>query len=320
MGQIPECKIQPASPFLISAVDYCGPFLIKGNIRGNVKVKTYIAVFTCMTTRAIHLELAADQSSESFLNVLHRFVSRRGLPNKLLSDNATTFHGANNQMKEMFKTWQQSSHIEHIRKFCEARQINWEMIPPRAPHMGGAWESAVKLVKTHLYKVFGDALLSFEELATIVSRIEGVLNSRPITAIHDDHTDYMALTPGHFIIGRPLNEIVEPDLCDLKLNQLSRFQYLTRLKQEFWKRWSSQYLQQLQQRNKWHSVINVQLGQIVIIMEDNIPSSQWILGKIIKLHTGADGITRVVKLKTKSGELVRPLVKLCLLPIQDNTY
>lgn len=318
MGDLPEVRLQPSFPFQKSAVDYCGPFTLKANPRGTIKSKGYVSVFQCLATRAIHLELAGDMTSDCFLNCLYRFVGRRGEVSDLYSDNGTNFKGAHNKLNDLHRLFEAQEFNMELGNWCEVKQVNWHFIPATCPHMGGTWESAVKLTKTLLVKFLSDAYLSYEEFSTVLCRIESILNSRPITKLTDDETDLNALTPGHLIIGRPLNELIEPDIGELNIGRLSRFQYLTKLKQDFWKRWTQDYLHQLQMRYKWHDKVKVRVGQIVIVKEDNIPSFNWILGRITELHSGSDNITRVVTLRTKKGEMRRHLAKLCYLPIKDN--
>lgn len=318
MGDLPEMRLKPTFPFQVSTVDYCGHFWLKANPRGTIKTKGFVSVFQCATTRAIHLELAGDLSSDSFINCLYRFVGRRGAISDLYSDNGTNFKGAERKLNELYEMFQDQEESDKVRNWCERKQIQWHFIPPQCPHMGGTWEASVKLTKTLLVKYLTDAYLSYEEFNTVLCRIESVLNSRPITKLSDDETDLNALTPGHLIIGRPLNELVEPDITHLQMNRLSRFQYLTRLKQDFWKQWTHDYLHQLQMRYKWHDKIQVKVGQMVIIKDDNLPSFEWLLGRIIELHPGSDSIVRVVTVRTKNGNTKRHLAKLCYLPIEDN--
>lgn len=315
MGQLPEVRIKASAPFMHSGVDYAGPITLK--VSRNVSKKSYIAVFTCMATRSVHLELAGDLSSESFMNALYRFIGRRGVCKTMHSDNGTNFVGAVRKLKELKELLNDELHRKKIEKFCESKEIEWKFIPPGAPHMGGTWESMVKSVKTLLVHFLGKELLYFEEMSTILVQIEAVLNSRPLTVLTEDPNDLTALTPGHFLIGRPLTELAEPDLTDLNINRLTRFQYLSRLKQEFWQRWSKDYLNQLQMRFKWHYKVDVRLGQVVVIVEDNVPATQWPMGRITKLHPGKDNIVRVVTIQTKNGELKRPLTKVCFLPIDS---
>lgn len=318
MGDLPGARVQPSFPFMKTGVDYCGHFWLKANPRGTVKTKGYICVFRCMVTGGIHLELVSDMSTEGFMNALYRFVGRRGEVAEIFSDNGTNFKGAVHVLNGLYKMLIDKRTQVKLAEWCEAKYVDWHFIPPRSPHMGGTWESAVKLTKGLLVKIMGNSLLSYEEFSTVLCRIESILNSRPITKLNDDPTDLNALTPGHLIIGRPLNELVEPELFDSNIKNSARFEYLVKLKQEFWKRWTSDYLNQLQMRFKWHTKVKVSLGQMVIVKDENSPSNQWLLGRIIKLHPGNDQVIRVVTVLTKLGEYVRPLVKLCFLPISDN--
>jgi hypothetical protein len=200
---------------------------------------------------------------------------------------------------------------------CATREINFHTIPPRAPHFGGIWEAAVKSFKYHLRRIVGPTPLYFEEMVTVLTRIEAILNSRPLTPLSSDPEDVNALTPGHFLVGRPLVAVVEPNLLDVSINRLSRWQLLQRLSQHLWQRWSGEYLTILQKRTGPAKVIKVDLGLLVIVKEDNQPPSNWLLGRVIKLHPGRDNITRVVSIKTQHGVLVRPIVKLAILPIDS---
>lgn len=129
-------------------------------------------------------------------------------------------------------------------------QINWHFNPPSAPHFGGLWKAGIKSVKTHLSRIIGKHVLSYEEFYTLLTLVESVLNSRPLMPITSDIDDIQALTPGHFLTTEPLVSIPYPDLTDLPLSRLSRWQLLQRLHHDFWKRYSQEYLHTLQQRSK----------------------------------------------------------------------
>jgi hypothetical protein len=307
MGNLPEPRVTPSRPFTHTGIDYAGPILIKdGFKRTNIKIKCYIAIFICLSTRAVHIQLVCDCTSATFLNALKRFMSRRGNVSNLYSDNATNFVGANRELAKLFKTNDFQTNI--INSLAD-QQINWHFIPPRAPHMGGLWEAAVKSTKFHVKRVIGETLLNYEELYTLLSLIEACLNSRPITPLSSDPSDLKALTPGHFLIGDALTAPPEPDVSDLPGNRLSRYQLLEKMRQHFWK---EEYLHQLQQRTKWNTITQQpQVDSLVLLREDNIPALQWILGRITTLHPGTDGFTRVVTVKTVRGVVKRPVTKVC---------
>lgn len=173
------------------------------------------------------------------------------------------------------------------------------------------WEAAVKSVKHHLRRVLGDARLTYEEFNTVLCQVEAQVNSRPLSPLTEDSSDLEFLTPGHFLIGKALTAAPDPSLVHIKENRLSRWQYLQRLQQGFWEKWSLEYLSAIQKRFKWkYPQVDMKLGTLVIIKEDNVAPTQWRRGRVINLHTGKDGKTRVVTLRTSTGEITRPIVKL----------
>ncbi|XP_036143579.1 uncharacterized protein LOC118645869 [Monomorium pharaonis] len=142
----------------------------------------------------------------------------------------------------------------------------WEFNPPATPHMGGKWEAVVKSTKYHLRRTIGETQLTFEELTTLLSQIEAILNSRPLEPLSDDPDDVSALTPGHFLIGNPLTTIPEPSLDDLAVSRLSRWQFIQQRVQQFWSQWSAHYLQRQQSIFKWHHKNNdINIGSLVLI-------------------------------------------------------
>ncbi|CAK1598015.1 unnamed protein product [Parnassius mnemosyne] len=314
MGSLPAVRCNPARPFLHSGVDYAGPISIRTTKgRGHRSYKGYICLFVCMVTRALHLEAVSDMSTQAFLAAFRRFVSRRGHCAKLWSDNGTTFVGASRELEQL--TAIQSSIAEHL----ETNGTEWHFIPPHSPNFGGLWEAGVKSTKFHLKRVIGEATLTFEELTTLLSQIEACLNSRPMSTINvDDPGEPLPLTPGHFLIGEPLLNVPDTDYTNTNISYLSRWQLIQRILQSFWKRWSQEYLVTLMHRYKWSSqVAEPRVGDIVLVKEDDLPPSRWLLGRIIEKHPGDDNITRVVTLRTKSSTIKRPTSKLCILPVSQ---
>ncbi|GBO03254.1 hypothetical protein AVEN_74550-1, partial [Araneus ventricosus] len=184
-----------------------------------------------------------------------------------------------------------------------------------SPHFGGLWESVVKSFKFHLKRVIGTASVTFEELATITSQLEACLNSRPLSGISNDPNDLSALTPGHFLIGKSLTAIPQVPIPD-DLHLCDRWRMIQRMIQHFWNRWSNEYLTKLQSRPKWRTLQpDIKVGDLVLIKHENLAPLQWRLGRIVKTFPGGDNRVRVVELKTESGKLLRPISKLCKLPI-----
>lgn len=198
--------------------------------------------------------------------------------------------------------------------------VEWNFITPAAPHHGGLWEAAVKSPKKHLVRVVGKEKLLYTQLMTLLIRIEACLNSRPIVAIHDDPDSGTALTPGDFLIGRPLVSRAHPQVDrDVPDNRLQYYQRLQRMMQHFWNRWSREYLSELQTRTKWKSPQeNVKVGDVVILMEDNLPPNSWRIGRVAATHPGPDSLVRsatmdVIMPGGGRHQMKRPIQKLCRL-------
>ncbi|GFS50019.1 integrase catalytic domain-containing protein [Trichonephila clavipes] len=246
---------------------------------------------------AVHLDIVTDLTSNAFIATLKRFIFRRGKCAKLYSDNATNFVGANIELKKMFNLVCKPD--EALASYMASEGIDWKFLPPRAPNFGGLWEAGVKSFKFYLKRVVGNIRLTYEEFLTVIIQIEGMLNSRPLVPLSSDLEDLNVLTPSHFLIGRSITSIVEPDLTNLNENRLDNWQKITKIIQLIWKRWSVDYLNSLQQRNKWHfEKKNAKIGDMVIIKEDNLPSCQWSLGRINNIYPEKDSKVRVVEVKT----------------------
>ncbi|GBL79157.1 hypothetical protein AVEN_92401-1 [Araneus ventricosus] len=182
---------------------------------------------------------------------------------------------------------------DKLTNYLTTESINWKFIPPRSPNFGGLWESGVKSFKYHLKRAVGSVKLTFEEFLTLTAEIEGILNSRPIVPLSTDPHDYTALTPGHFLIGRPITSIAEPQLIEKSDNYLSRWQKITKLLQQVWKNWKRDYLNNLHLRNKWQfAKNNVSPNDMVILKESDLPPYKWRLGRIQEIIKGSDGYLR----------------------------
>lgn len=313
MGELPTDRVVASRPFIVSGLDYAGPFYVKNQGGRKYKLtKAYICLFICFATKAIHLELVSDLSTNLFLAALRRFFSRRGKCRTIYSDNATNFVGANAQLQHFFK----SKGIE-IENNLAQEGITWKFIPPRAPHFGGLWERAVKSVKHHLRRVLGDSKLTFEEFTTLLTQIEACLNSRPIHPLSDDPNDPLPLTPAHFLVGEPLSSVPEPSYLEVKENLLDKYQAIQKKLQHFWIRWSREYITELQTRSKWRVTFQEQLipGALVLVKENDLPPLKWLMGRVTGVFPGADGIVRTASIKTLNGLYQRPVAKLCVLPM-----
>ncbi|XP_055614898.1 uncharacterized protein LOC129761208 [Toxorhynchites rutilus septentrionalis] len=315
VGQLPKTRTIPSRPFSITGVDYCGPIYLKPTHRRAASRKAYIAVFVCFSTKAVHLELVCDLTTEAFIAALRRFVARRGLPMEVHSDNGTNFVGAKNILNELYNTMNSKKHLDTVTHECSSRGITWNFIPPRTPNFGGLWEAAVKTAKTSLTKTIGTTQLSFEDFSTVLTQIEANMNSRPLTPLSEDPGEYDVLTPSHFLIGTPLNSMPDPDYSHTPINRLRHYQQLQKLIQDHWIRWRKEYLSELNNQRKRTSLpIDIRVGQMILVQDENKPSIAWPLGRIESTHPGEDGVVRVVTIKTANGSYKRPVSKIFPLP------
>ena len=235
MGQLPAPRVNPALAFIHCVVDYAGPFLLKrGNPRKPTLEKGYLAVFVCLTTKAIHLEVVSSASTGALLATLKRFVSRRGQPRHLYSDHGSNFVGARNELSDLYTFLSLPTTEQAVAQCLLQRHITWHHIPEKAPHFGGLWESAVKSAKHCIKRTVGATKFNFEELTTISCQVEAHLNSRPYLAQDSQDPDgEMPLTRGHFLIGRPLEAYPEePQEPDLTLTK--RWDLCKAIVQQFW--------------------------------------------------------------------------------------
>lgn len=314
MADLPPDRVTPSRPFLHSGVDMAGPLYIKSQIhasRSSRLGKAYICMFVCMSTKAVHIELTSDLSTESFKGALDRFVARRGLCLRIYSDRGGNFVGAASDQKEIAEFLKNSA--PQITDFLSSKEIEYHFNPAKAPWMGGLWESAIKCAKRHLFKITANKSLTYEEMLTFLTRVEATLNSRPLCPCDDENTPY--LSPGHFLVGGPLTCPVEYDFTQENENVLRRWALVQRASQEFWNRWSREYLNTLLQRKKWTSPrAPLIVGEPVFIRSEETRPLEWPLGRVKQLFVGSDGVARSAEVQTRLGNVVRPVANLVPLP------
>ena len=316
MGQLPADRTLPSPPFQTTGMDFAGPFTIKqGYTRRPVHLKAHVCIFICFSTRAVHLEVISEETTEAFLAGMDRFVARRGRPHTIWSDNGSNFTGAKNQLNKLYQLLKTKEVNCSIHQHLLRNRIEWKNIPARSPNFGGLWEAAVKSMKYHLRRVMGELVLSFEELTTVVCQVEACLNSRPILAMTSHNEDGIStLTSGHFLMMRPPTAYPS-DPSPLEEPRLAtKWRRCQCLVQHFWSRWHREYLQTLQSRTKWTKTQpNLQEGDIVVLKEDKLFSCHWPIAKILKTFPGSDGLVRVALIKTSTSTFKRPVCKLALL-------
>ena len=315
-SELPIERMSPMQPaFYCTSVDYFGPLEVR--LTRNTTVKRYGALFACMTTRCVHLEVAESLSTPDFLQALHKMMARRGQPRLIYSDNGTNFVGAVSELKSLVKDLNRSEELKNrLARIGEG--ITWKFQPPASPHWGGVHESLVKSVKKALYRTLdpkGKTKRSNPtdlQLAALFADVERFVNSRPITYVSNDPDDVETLTPFHFWVQRrspviPLGDYSRPNFQD-------RFKQIQHLANVVWQQWIKLYLPSLISRKKWKTEEkNLEVNDVVLIGEAGPLCGEWKLGRIIETYPGKDGGVRAAKVKTSQGVYTRPVTKLCLL-------
>ena len=279
----------------------CRPFLCQTWIHPQT-VKAYVCAFVSLTVKAICLELVSDLTTGAFIATLQHFIAHCGKPSLIWSDHGMNFVGAVYKMKELSDFQESQKMQEIISRFCSSPNISWKFIPECAPNFSGLWEAVVKSMKTHLRCVVADTKLTFEELSTIIAQVEACLNRQPLVPTSPDDDGLEVLTPGHFIISKPLESLPDPAFSYRNSSLLHRWHLCQSLVRHFWKRWSTEYISTLRRYTKWHHTTWIfQIGDIVLLQENNLIATKWPLGKVVKIFPGSDNLTRIVNVKTQTG-------------------
>ena len=277
MADLPEERLIPEKPsFTYVGVDFFGPLQVK---QRRSHIKRYGCLFTCLTSRAVHIEIAHSLSTDSMINALRRFISLRGSPEIVRSDRGTNFVRGNKELNEAMEEWNQSM----IHKFCTQRKIQWTFNPPSASHQGGVWERMIRSVRSVLRSVLGEQIVTDEILLTVMAEVVNILNSRPLTRNSDNPLDDEPLTPNHLLHLRPITAL-PPGLFNEEDHNIKRSwrqaQYLSNI---FWRRWIREYIPTLLKRKKWNMPRkNLKVGDLVLLADENFPRGQWPLGLIIE--------------------------------------
>lgn len=318
MSNLPSSRLATDRCFRNIGVDFAGPITIraKHDIRNPKLAKGYICVFVCLATRAVHLEVVEDLTTAAFLDAYNRLVARRGAVQNCYSDNGRNFVGAAKELRAVFDICQNSITQEKI----QALGTKWHFITPLSPHQGGIWEAAVREMKRHLLKITKNQIFPLPSLMTLVTQIEAIMNSRPIAPLSDDPADLVPITPAHFLIGEALIQPYHAPVQQVPDNRLKIRERIQKYVQQFWDRFTVDYIRNLQQRYKWNTQsINLKVNDMVIIKAEYTPPTLWQLGRIVAVHPGADGLIRNVTILTETGHLQRSIQTLCKLPTEEET-
>lgn len=310
MAPLPEARVsEHLHAFTHTGMDYFGPLYVTV---GRHREKRWGVIFTCMASRAVHLEIAYSLTTDSAIMAIRRFLCRRGPVRHIYCDNGTNLRGASVEMR----TAVESIDDDKVREDLLRKMIEFHFIPPAAPHMGGSWERLIRSVKNNLDVILKEQFPTDEVLQTLFTEIEGILNNRPLTHVSVDPDDQTALTPNHLLLGGALDNTQPGEFTDRDMILRKAWRKSQRLADMFWKRWSREYLPQLAKRSKWHDQgRQLQVGDVVLVTDENGPRNQWPLAIVIEVRPGKDGKIRTVVVQTTKGKYCRPVTKIVPLDV-----
>ncbi|XP_055590061.1 uncharacterized protein LOC129742214 [Uranotaenia lowii] len=312
MADLPKGRLSAfTKPFTHTGIDYFGPIEVAVGRRVE---KRWGVLLTCLTIRAVHLELACSLNTSSCIMAIRNFIARRGYPAVFYSDRGTNFIGANRELREAMQSVAQHDLAQEF----ITTETSWKFNVPGSPHMGGSWERLVQSVKRVLAEMKVARRPTDEELRNALTEIEGILNSRPLTHVAVDHESEPALTPNHFLLGtsngvKPLTALTD-DLITLRRGWITS----QVIANQFWKRWLKSYLPEITRRSKWFNEAKpIEVGDIVVIVDPELPRNCWPKGRVINT-SASKGQVRSATVKTTKGIYNKPAVKLAVLDIGSN--
>lgn len=325
MADLPVDRVSgDLPPFSSTGTDYFGPFFVSRG-RGLAVEKRYGVVFTCLASRAIHIEISHSLDTDSFINALRRFVARRGPVKLIRSDNGTNLVCGSKELKDSIAQWNTSK----IEDSFKVQSIEWIFQPPNASHFGGVFEREIRTIR----KVLGSLMREFsnqvkitdEVLQTLMCEVENILNCRPLTFVSTDPEDLEALTPNH-LLRLNSSELLPPGVFQKEENYARRrwrqVQYFADL---FWTRWRKAYIPLLIERQKWTKARRShQVGDLVLVVDQLLPRNLWCTGRIVATKKDSKGYVRSASIKVSRCKhdgllkfnhavLERPIDKLILI-------
>ena len=301
ISPLPIERIKPSPAFNTVGVDYFGPFSTKGEVQKRVRGKSYGVIITCFSSRAVYVDVAHDATTDGFLQVLRRFASLRGWPAQFYSDNGTQLVGASNEMKRIVRdlAWGE------IKKFGRPFHSEWKFSPPDGPWYNGATESLVKSVKRALSAAIGETVLQFSELQTAMFEAAELVNERPIGAHPDTPEQGVYLCPNDLLLGRASSKVPQGPFLE-RTSAKHRFDFLQKVVQAFWTRWTREVFPNLVVQPKWHvEQRNVKTGDVVLVQDANLVRGNWKMAVVENAIISEDGKVRRVEISYNTPEGTR---------------
>ncbi|XP_055623761.1 uncharacterized protein LOC129767164 [Toxorhynchites rutilus septentrionalis] len=318
MADLPAARLAAFTrPFSFIGIDYFGPMLV---VVGRRPEKRWGVLITCLTIRAVHIEIAHSLSANSCILALRNFMARRGVPIQILSDRGTNFTAASKEIKatynELEVALKKMDQAEVIREITSP-ETEWKFLPPASPHMGGSWERLIQSVKRNLTAMKPGRNPTDETLRNMLTEVENVINSRPLTYVPIEDPEAPVLTPNHFLLGSS-SGLKPATIFDDSAVVLRRSWCISQVETNiFWKRWVRDYLPDLTKRTKWFDEVKpIEVNDIVVVVDPGLPRNCWPKGRVISVNKSKDGQVRSAAVQTQAGIYERPATKLAILEVR----
>ena len=324
MAPLPDSRLKVAPTFHITSMDLCGPYEIRDTVKQRTKKKVWIVIFNCTVVRAVYIDLTEDYSTDSILQTLRRFVSIRGCPEEIQSDQRSQLIAVANDIAQLVEKWD----WKPIHEWASCNKIKWTLAPPEGQHQNGLSESLVKLTKRSLENKIRGHALTFSQLQMVLFEIANIMNSRPLGVISGSDPECPSpITPNDLILGRASSEVPQGpfDLTNSPKNITKKFRFLQDLVTQWWESWYQTVFPSLVPCYKWlQRHRNVEVGDVCLIRYKKEIRATYRLGRVHEVKKGADGLVRTVALKYKlPNEKVyrtvdRPIHGICVIvPIEE---
>lgn len=320
MSDLPMDRVTPTPPFTYVGIDTFGPWdIVTRKTRGGqANSKRWAILFTCLTCRAVHIEVVDSLSSSAFINAFRRFIAVRGDVKEVRSDQGTNFIGATDDLGvNVVRVG-----ADPLKSFLHDKGITWVFNPPHSSHMGGVWERMIGVTRRILDSMLSDISskhLTHEVLTTLMAEVTAIINARPLVPVSTDHNSPEVLSPAVLLTQKQCSPIhFECQPVDPRV----QWKYVQSLADTFWKRWQTEFLHTLQRRRKWQTdEPNLKVGDVILLREKGVNRNSWPLGIVERVFQSEDGKVRKVEVKVVRGDkrttLVRPISELILLVSED---
>jgi len=301
-------------PFSETGIDYAGPFSIKIG-RGKTRKQMFVLVLTCLNTRCVHFEVCEDQKTSSVLSALTRFANLRGLPRIIKSDNQTSFVAARKELVDFMNMLDHDKIQEKLsREFDQG--IEWDFIPPRAPHFGGSWEIMVKAMKRAVETITQGQDVTEDQFRTIISKAAALLNSRPLSRSLLEEKE-VVITPNSFLVGNYETDLRIPNQSLKNARLGAKYQEVLKMEQEVWKHFIQEILPEISPRTKWYKTFpELKPGDVVLVIEEGTPKGSWKLAVVKETKKSQDQVVRSASVIMNGKVFDRPIVH--LFPLFDS--